>query len=80
MNNGLALQMVQQEMGNTIPMTLEQVVEALLNGADPEELLRQGVPVELLKQAAELILSQSQSNSSTQTPVASEGLANKLIG
>ena len=79
MNNGLALQMVQQEMGNTIPMTLEQVVEALLNGADPEELLRQGVPVELLKQAAELILSQSQSNSSTQTPVASEGLANKLI-
>ena len=86
MNQGLAAQMAQQEMGNTTSITLEQVVEALLNGADPEELLKQGVPIELLKQAAELILAQTQGNAPTQTPmtpagreaVASEGLASKL--
>ena len=86
MNGGLAAQMAQQEVGGTTSMTLEQVVEALLNGADPEELLQQGVPIELLKQAAELILSQAQGGTPTQAPVtpggqeavASEGLAHKL--
>ena len=86
MNQGLAAQMAQQGMGNTTSITLEQVVEALLNGVDPEELLKQGVPIELLKQAAELILAQTQGGTPTQTPttptgqemVASEGLANKL--
>ena len=86
MDGGLAAQMAQQEMGNTTSMTLEQVVEALLNGADPEELLQQGVPIELLKQAAELILAQTQGGTPAQAPmtpggqqaVASEGLAHKL--
>ena len=86
MDGGLAAQMAQQEMGNTASMTLEQVVEALLNGADPEELLQQGVPIELLKQAAELILAQTQGGTPAQTPmtpggqeaIASEGLAHKL--
>ena len=86
MDGGLASQMAQQEMGNTTSMTLEQVVEALLNGADPEELLQQGVPIELLKQAAELILAQTQGGAPTQAPmtpsgqeaVASEGLAHRL--
>ena len=86
MNQGLAAQMAQQGMGNTTSITLEQVVEALLNGVDPEELLKQGVPIELLKQAAELILAQTQGGTPTQGPmtpggqeaVASEGLANRL--
>ena len=86
MNGGLAAQMAQQNMGSIASITLEQVVEALLNGVDPEELLKQGVPIELLKQAAELILAQTQGNTPTQAPmtpggrevVASEGLASKL--
>ena len=87
MNGGLAAQMAQQEVPNSdTTMTLEQVVEALLQGANPEELLQQGVPIELLKQAAEVILAQTQGGTPTQSPmtpggrevVASEGLAHKL--
>ena len=86
MDGGLAAQMAQQEMGNTTSITLEQVIEALLNGVDPETLLQQGVPIELLKQAAELILAQTQGDTSVQAPVtpsgqeivASEGLAHRL--
>ena len=60
MQMGLAQQMAQGTQASTgtagSPMTLEEVVEALLNGTDPQTLIEKGVPVELVKQAAEAIL------------------------
>ena len=41
-------------------ITLEQVMQALVAGATPEELVQAGVPVELIKRAMQMINSQTQ--------------------
>ena len=41
-------------------ITLEQVMQALVAGATPEELVQAGVPVELIKRAVQMINSQTQ--------------------
>ena len=41
-------------------ITLEQVMQALVAGATPEELVQAGVPVELIKRAMQMIYSQTQ--------------------
>ena len=50
-------------------ITLEQVMQALVAGATPEELVQAGVPVELIKRAMQMI------NSQTQVPPEEAGLA-----
>jgi len=35
--------------------TIEQVIELLMKGATPEELLQMGVPEEMIRQAIELV-------------------------
>ena len=42
-------------------ITLKQVMQALVAGATPEELVQAGVPVELIKRAMQMINSQTQS-------------------
>ena len=41
-------------------ITLEQVMQALVEGVTPEELVQAGVPVELIKRAMQMINSQAQ--------------------
>ena len=41
-------------------ITLEQVIQALVAGATPEELVQAGVPVDLIKKAMQVINSQTQ--------------------
>ena len=41
-------------------ITLEQVIQALVAGATPEELVQAGVPVGLIKRAMQMINSQTQ--------------------
>lgn len=41
-------------------ITLEQVIQALVEGVTPEELLQAGVPVDLIKRAMQVINSQTQ--------------------
>ncbi len=37
---------------------LDSIIELLLDGVDPEELLQNGVPIELIEQAMQIILQQ----------------------
>lgn len=37
---------------------LDSIIELLLDGVDPEELLQNGVPIELIEQAMQVILQQ----------------------
>ena len=59
---GLAAQQVGMGGVQQAPssITLEQVVQALVAGATPEELVQAGVPVELIKRAMQMINSQTQ--------------------
>lgn len=57
-------------MGGNAEITLKQVIEALAKGATPEDLLKMGVPQQLIEQAMAEI------TNGTQTPDANAGLAN----
>jgi hypothetical protein len=52
---GLAAQAGMQQQ-----MELEQVVNMLMQGVPPEELVQQGVPVGLVEQAIQMIMAQEQ--------------------
>ena len=41
-------------------ITLEQVIQALVEGVTPEELVQAGVPADLIKRAMQVINSQTQ--------------------
>jgi len=46
-------------MANSSATSVEEVVQRLMQGEDPEQLLKQGIPLEVIKQAVELILAQN---------------------
>lgn len=54
--NGLAAESAQQ----TQQVSVEQVLEMLMQGADPEQLLKQGIPMEIIEQALQIIMQQQQ--------------------
>jgi hypothetical protein len=60
---------------------IAEVVRLLLEGTDPQELLDQGVPPEVLQQAMEIVLSQAPAggtvdpNAQPAAPVTDGGLA-----
>ncbi len=64
--------------------TVEQVIELLMQGADPEELVAQGVPPELIMEAIAIIEQQmgaQQQQAPQQAPVNQEaGLAQSMMG
>ena len=63
---GLAAQGVQPDV------TVRQIVQALMSGASPEELVASGIPVEMIEQAMMAIQQQ-------QTPPQNVGLAGMQI-
>lgn len=78
MEQGLAAQAGQQ--GSTDQM-LQEVVAMLMQGANPEELVEQGVPMEIVRQAVEIVLAQEQQASVAQAPANTDaGLAMTAAG
>jgi predicted dehydrogenase len=59
---------------------LQQVVELLMQGVDPEELVKEGVPQEVILQAIEVIEAQIATNQQAQAAPAQEpqGLAQSM--
>lgn len=69
---GMAAMGMPRGQGNGAQMTVGQVVQAIMSGVDPEELLAQGVPQALIDQAMMQIMSESQ-------PPMQEGLAGMQV-
>ena len=56
--------------------SIEQVIELLMKGATPEELLQMGVPEEMIKQAIELVQQhQAQQQAQGSVPEGLSGMA-----
>lgn len=54
---------------------LEEVIRLLTQGVDPEELVQQGVPIDIIKQAMEIIMSQAPAEGQMGPPSSEAGLA-----
>ena len=68
---GMAAMGVPSQGGGS-QMTVQQVVEAIMDGIDPEELAQMGVPQAVIDQAMMKIMEQTQ-------PPAQEGLAGMQV-
>lgn len=68
---GLAAQSAQQAQPSTEEM-VQQVMQALMEGMSPEELLQQGVPAEVIQMAIQM-LQQQQSAGKAPVPVEQQG-------
>jgi hypothetical protein len=90
MEQGLAVQSVEAPMQPQAPQQsdqgmssttspqqmVEQVVMMLMEGVDPENLLQQGVPMEIIQAAIEIIMAQEQQQQVQQSAPSTEaGLA-----
>lgn len=53
-------------------MTVDQVVQAIMQGANPDELLQMGVPQQVIDEAMKILMAQTQ-------PPAQEGLAGMQV-
>jgi phage tail tape-measure protein len=76
---GLAQEMAQPAMQQAPTQdgmpTVEEIIEALLQGADPEEMIKMGVPPELIMQAIEILEQQMAAQAQPE-----QGLAAKTVG
>ena len=78
MEEGLAAQAGQGQ--DQAMMAIQQIVELLMQGVTPEELLQQGVPQELVMKAIEMVKAQ-QAQQQRMTPQQQDpGLAQRMIG
>lgn len=78
MEQGLAAQAGQQ---GSMDQMLQEVVAMLMQGADPEELVQQGIPMEVVRQAVEIVLAQEQQGAMQQQPAQTgAGLAMTAAG
>ena len=59
-------------LGTTTNLDMQQVVDAIMQGANPEDLLKMGVPQELIDQAMMILMEQTQ-------PQGQEGLAGMQV-
>lgn len=82
MEQGLAQQMAQpaqapqgQLSQNDMMALVEQVIELLMQGIDPDELVAQGVPTEVIVQAIQIIEQQMAAQAAPE-----QGLAAKSVG
>ena len=73
---GLAQQMAAQAAPQEGMPTVEQVIQMLMQGVDPEKLVAQGIPPELIMQAIQVI---EQQMAAQQTPADQQGLASKSV-
>jgi len=79
MEQGLAAQSAGQGMGmgmggqGSPEQMIQQVVQMLMEGVDPEQLVQQGVPIEIIQAAIEIIMAQEQQAQNNATPAATQG-------
>mgnify|MGYP005749158355 FL=1 len=60
---------------------VREVVTLLMQGVDPEEIVKQGVPVEVVRQAVEIVLAQESQMETRSAPANTEaGLAMTAAG
>ena len=67
-----AMGVPQGQPQQAMQMTVQQVVDAIIQGANPEDLLKMGVPQELIDQAMMILMEQTQ-------PQGQEGLAGMQV-
>ena len=63
-------------------MAIQQIVELLMQGVTPEELIQQGVPQELVMKAVEIVKAQQgqqQADAQAMAPGQDPGLAQRMI-
>lgn len=72
----------QQEMENPAPAPtgLNDVVQMLLQGADPDELVEQGIPVDIIEQAIQVLLAEEEKQSQAQAQPQTEGGLAAMVG
>ena len=76
---GLAAQAGQGQRQDAAMQAISQIVELLMQGVTVEELLRQGVPQELVMQAVEMMKAQ-QAQQQQMAPVPQDpGLAQRMV-
>lgn len=60
---------------------VREIVTLLMQGVDPEEIVKQGVPVEVVRQAVEIVLAQESQMETSAAPASTEaGLAMTAAG
>lgn len=70
MGQGLAAESAASQVG------VQEVVAMLMQGMDPEQLMQRGVPIEIIREAIQMIMAQEQQAQTTaQPPVTDAGLA-----
>lgn len=76
--NGLAQEMAQapqsQNSDQEMMAMMEQVIQLLLGGMDPEELVKQGVPPEIIMQAIQVIEQQMAAQSQPDQGLAAQSV------
>lgn len=77
MMDGLAYQMAQPNPAGGIP-GVEEVIEMLIDGATPEQLVQMGIPKEVVAQAMQIL--QQQLAAQAQEPATEAGLAQSMVG
>lgn len=81
MEGGLAAQAQQQQSAEAV--SVDQVAAMLMQGMKPEDLLRQGIPMEVIRQAAEMVIQQQESMQAPQPtarPQTEAGLSSMAPG
>lgn len=54
---------------------LQQIIDMLLSGADPEQLIQQGIPTELVRAAVEIIMNETPEDQvPVETPASPAGM------
>ena len=77
---GLAAQVGQGQ--DQAMMAIQQIMELLMQGVKPEELIQQGVPQELVMRAVEIVKAQQgqqQADAQAMAPGQDPGLAQRMI-
>ena len=78
-NEGLAANTAAQGQGQQI--AVQDVVNMLMQGVPPEQLVQQGVPVEMIQEAIQIIMAQEQQAQQAQAPAQTDaGLASTQQG
>lgn len=74
---GLAASVAQGPAGQSnMGAMVQQVVQMLMQGISPDGLVQQGVPMEVVRQAVEIVLAQEEQAATTQAAPSTEtGLA-----
>ena len=76
---GLAQSAAQPQQGGVDPAVLEQVIQLLMEGIDPQELINQGVPPEVIMQAVEIIEQQMGGQGGQPASAPPQGLAGSVM-